>query len=709
MKKNILILLLAYQISLSSSSLLLNEYNGVGSNYKLKNQGYDTFYGRINGNGGSWLEMVVVKDKIDIQNATINIDGHANTHFVGKLPNFYELSNLREGTILTISDEPTDLSYDPFSICNPDWTININSSDLIVEEGTFDINNNELKISIKSSDNETLMEQSGEGVIGGRIDKKEVFKLKKEPSSSINPNDTAYGDDLNRQIISTFGEPNQWIDDLDNTQKQNLSTLRSKAKENYFKKQKASLVLNEYNGVSSDNYLKLNGSDSYFGQIEGNGGSWMELVVTRSHLNLHNAKLTIKNSCNQIFSAKLPEFTSLGYLREGSILTISDEPTDMTYFPFSPYSDDWKLNINIDDLQEKSGTFRLDGNMTTISIVREDGQKIRLSTSGEGVGDDILDNQEEIYKLKANPDRYISPYNINYGDDNDGQAISTFGAENRWLDENGTLKIQKMILRENDNLNETGGIDISNNPDLSSLKDTESLLYIPQNDSLWIADDDGHQVFEMDFTTHEVKSKFTDVDLGTFTNGDINDHCNSSYEGVCDIEEIAYKENSDTLYIFAGHSRGTPSIFKLSRENIDDKFSIESYRKLDSNTEYPSAIVIDNDLIVSIGKSLYKYDYETNSIDSLPLFTIDDDVGEIVGLAYLDNILWVTTLGEHRLIKVNWSSKNIEHIYKMTNNGVSDPRGVEIIDNKLYIVDGNDNVEPHHVLKHAIHIYQVPN
>ncbi|MCK4440403.1 MAG: hypothetical protein KAU90_00260, partial [Sulfurovaceae bacterium] len=118
---------------------------------------------------------------------------------------------------------------------------------------------------------------------------------------------------------------------------------------------------------------------------------------------------------------------------------------------------------------------------------------------------------------------------------------------------------------------------------------------------------------------------------------------------------------------------------------------------------------IDNNLIVSIGKSLYRYNYETNSIDSTPIFTINDNVGEIVGLAYSDNTLWITTMNKYRLIKVNWSSKNIEHIYKMRNNGVSDPRGVEIIDNKLYIIDGNDNVEPHHVLKHAIHIYQVPN
>ncbi len=467
------------------------------------------------------------------------------------------------------------------------------------------------------------------------------------------------------------------------------------------------VVLNEYNAVSSSSFLKLDGNDTYFGRVAGNGGDWLELVITSTHLNLQNASIKIKEDSNQLFSAKIPEFLPLASLRKGTILTISNELTDMSYNPFNPFTDDWKLNINIDDLEDKVGTFKLSSNNSDITIISEDGEKTRLSTSGEGIGDDIIDNQE-VYKLKTNPNKHISPHNLHYGDDNDGEAISTFGSENQWIDENGILQTQKITIREGEDLNETDGLALSKIPDLNSLKDAEALLYIPQNNSLWITDDDSHQVFEMDFTTHEVKNIFNDTDLGTFTNGDTEDHC-SNHHGPCDIEEVAYNENSDTLYIFLGHSPGTPIVYKLTRDNINQPFSLSDYRVLDSQTEYPSAIFIDNQFIVSVGKKLYLYDFETNTIGENPIFEINDDVGDFVGLAYSNGTLWITTLSSYsRLIKVNWQTKTIEHIYKMKNNGVSDPRGVEIINNKLYILDGYDNIKEHHVLRHAVHIYKIP-
>jgi len=190
----------------NSHSIILNEYNGVKENCKLKNSGYDTFYGRIDGNGGSWVEMIVTKDKIDIRNAILKITGHGGTHFIGKFPNEEAISNLRSGTILTISKEPTDLSYDPFNQCNPDWTININSDDLTPIEGVYDINHNELKISIVSEDNSTLMTQSGEWILGGGIDKREIFLLKTDPNKNIEPDNNNYGDNGLKQPISTFGD-----------------------------------------------------------------------------------------------------------------------------------------------------------------------------------------------------------------------------------------------------------------------------------------------------------------------------------------------------------------------------------------------------------------------------------------------------------------------------------------------------------------------
>jgi len=705
---NLYILFLFFSIFANSYPIVLNEYNGVDNDYTLKNDGYDSFYGKILGNGGNWVEMIVVDDEVDIRGATLEIIGNGGVYFKGTFPNEEVLSNLRSGTILTISEEPTDLSYDPFNNCLADWTININYNDITTIEGEYEINHDEIKISIISEDGDhTLMKGSGERIFGGGIDKREIFLLKTNPTQETMPDDENYGDNGYKQPLSTFGSLNRWIDDNNNTISQDLSNLRFEAQERYFRNQKSYLILNEYNAVAPDKFLKEDGNDSYFGRVEGNGGDWVELLVIKDRLNLYNAVISIEQNCQEIFQAKFPELNTLGFLRKGTILTISNEPTQMSYFPFAPYSGDWKINFNIDDFVQKSGSFHLGDNNVTITITREDGTKFRLVKTGEGViNRDVVDDRE-VYKLKFEPTTETSPYNPNYGDDNNSTVISTFGSPNSWKDENGTLITQKMTIRENEDLNETGGISLSLISDLDSLEDGESLLYIAVNNSLWIADDDSHQLFELDYTTKEVKSVFNDRDLGGFTNGDIKEYC-SYGEGACDIEEVAYDEQNDILYILTGKSPGTPAIYKLTRDDTNSSFELSDYRKLDG-IEYPSAIFIDGDFLVSEGKSLYVYNFETNTIGVNPIFSIDDDVGDFVGLAYSNGTLWITTLDKARLIKVDWANREIEAIYKMDDNGVYDPRGIEIINSKLHILEGYDSDVPdHHVLKNAIHIYVAP-
>ncbi len=137
---------------------------------------------------------------MDIREATLKIVGNGGTYFKGKLPNENVLSNLRSGTILTISEEPTDLSYDPFNECSPDWTININKDDLETLDGVYDINHNEIEISIRSEDGKhTIMKASGEGILGGGIDKREIFLLKANPTEDTLPTDVEYGDNGDKQ------------------------------------------------------------------------------------------------------------------------------------------------------------------------------------------------------------------------------------------------------------------------------------------------------------------------------------------------------------------------------------------------------------------------------------------------------------------------------------------------------------------------------
>jgi hypothetical protein len=313
--------------------------------------------------------------------------------------------------------------------------------------------------------------------------------------------------------------------------------------------------------------------------------------------------------------------------------------------------------------------------------------------------------------LKKEPTQDTLPNDENYGNDNNNMAISTFGTPNQWL--NGQ---QNFSIRANPDLEEIGGIVVSDIEGLVGFRDGESLLYIPQNNTLWLTDDDTHRAFEMDLTTKEVKSVFDDEILCGFTDGNISATCydnNGDAIGICDVESVAYDENNDTLYIFVGKAPGTPAIFKLTRENIGDSFTLNDYRNL-GDVEYPAVQFIDGQFVVAKKDELFIYNFETNQIDETnPLYEVYS--GKIQGLAYSNGILWMTT-SNNELIKIDWQTKQQLAVYNMRINGVYDPRGIEIINDELHILEGINNIAKGdeeiapvgHALKNAIHIYQIP-
>ena len=702
-------ILLSYQMA-HGDAILLNEYNAVAPSNLLKKSGYDTYFGQIAGNGGSWIELVVVEDGYDLREDRLLITQSSTPDFIATFPNIEVLSNLKQGTIITISELPTDITYNPEEGVDADWNINLNHMDLTIEEGIFITNNLKTKVSITSKDgNIEIMSPSGEGIFGGGIDDTEVFKLKKAPSSLILPTDaTAYGDDEGRTVISTFGTPNRWKNSSGIVIEQNLLVLRGGETDTSSSVLNPALLLNEYSAVAPDKQLKDDGFDTHFGQVLGNGGSWIELVVTKDYLNLQHALIKIRQNETEKFEARLPSLIELGYLRKGTIITLSNEPTDMSYAPFSRDKSDWTLNINVDALINQVGDFNVTSNEANISIFSMNLSDTLLPPSGEAISSENMVDNREVYKLKAEPELAILPTDTHYGDDNDMQSLSTFGTPNEWRDNRDNLKKQKFNIRKGQDLDEKDGIVLSA---VDTFKDTESLLYIAQNNTLWIADDATHKVYEMDLETYEIKSSFDDKSLGEFTNGVIQESCHDR-AGICDIESLAYDNLNDTLYIFVGNVASTPAVFQLTRENPTDQFTLNAFREL-GEIEYSASQFINGQFVVAVEDKLYLYDFETNQInETLLLYTIDE--GKIHGLAHFDEHLWITT-STAKLKKIEWTSDKKEEkaSYDMRQNGVYDPRGIEVIDKKLYILEGINSVSKHgepiaplgHALKNAIHIF----
>ena len=150
MKINISLLIcfvFAFAISASAAEMIVNEYNCVGSAKYLDGETYSetgtngvlevdrylatidpaNFDGRVQGNAGNWIELVIVEDHLDIRGWKLKWASAGNTNTNGTdywygdggieqgIITFSttrtELSDLRAGTILTIT-EPNEIGVD---------------------------------------------------------------------------------------------------------------------------------------------------------------------------------------------------------------------------------------------------------------------------------------------------------------------------------------------------------------------------------------------------------------------------------------------------------------------------------------------------------------------------------------------------------------------------------------------------------------------
>lgn len=217
--------------------VILNEYNAVDDNRWLDEDGLtgsdkrDTYFDRIEGNGGDWFELVVVGDgtagsTVDMRGWEIRIDEDGGTgkgHL--KLSDHDYWSNVTAGTILTfIETEDADgqgidtsteiLKVDNLLTEGWAWT-NIYADDPVYidtddpdHDPSYPITGDDTQLVIFQSDGTTVVfGPAGEGISpSGGVGSREVFKLEADPSSSITETSASYTDGTS----SSFGGPNPW-------------------------------------------------------------------------------------------------------------------------------------------------------------------------------------------------------------------------------------------------------------------------------------------------------------------------------------------------------------------------------------------------------------------------------------------------------------------------------------------------------------------
>lgn len=224
-----------------ASSVILNEYNAVGSSKHLDEDNFgdsdkaDSQLGRILGNGGNWFELAVVGDgtngsTVDMRGWTLEWEEESDAGTDAgtiTLSNDSFWSNVRAGTLITIGELETltaqgggtvvdgsDVGIDFTTgdnwahVWSFDTTYITGTTTNVTGDGSgnFSVGNDDWNLTIKDSGAAVVFGPEGEGISDGGVNSNEVYKLEEDATTSITPGSANYSDGTS----STFGQANIW-------------------------------------------------------------------------------------------------------------------------------------------------------------------------------------------------------------------------------------------------------------------------------------------------------------------------------------------------------------------------------------------------------------------------------------------------------------------------------------------------------------------
>ena len=213
----------------------------------------------------------------------------------------------------------------------------------------------------------------------------------------------------------------------------------------------ASVILNEYNAVGDTDGLKSGGSDTYFGQVPGNGGDWFELVAVQNVDMRGWSFYWAYTDSSETDPTELEGWIYLSNndfwsdIKAGTIITICQstsanggKDTDKTFDPNS--TGDWWVNICTEEEQAKynasqpwlarvepssdTGHFKVNKRDWYMTIYDDDDRAVfgpvGEFTCRKGISD------EEVWYLHLDPSTSIDEDSDNFDDG----VNSTFGSPN---------------------------------------------------------------------------------------------------------------------------------------------------------------------------------------------------------------------------------------------------------------------------------------
>jgi hypothetical protein len=252
--------------------------------------------------------------------------------------------------------------------------------------------------------------------------------------------------------------------------------------------------------------------------------------------------------------------------------------------------------------------------------------------------------------------------------------------------------------------------------------DVEGLGYVPIDNSLWVGDDNGDRIYEINATTGQYKGQIAASEfiatpqVGT---GTLSDPTRAD-----DLESIVYDPTADVLYVSSGNCCNNPApqppyhptFYKLTRQN--GHFHPVSWQALPEGTD-PTAAGWrpGSGIYFGKGSKIKTYNYATNAIGpdiSLPVTSLS-------GLTFTDaNTAFVTTSSTSaegttsaqsdatiRRFAISGSTWTLVPgwTFPLKGTAIIDARDLAIVGDTFYVTDGYDFRADDDPLSHAVFVY----
>lgn len=242
-----------------------------------------------------------------------------------------------------------------------------------------------------------------------------------------------------------------------------------------------------------------------------------------------------------------------------------------------------------------------------------------------------------------------------------------------------------------------------------AMKDSEGSAFVARDNSLWLADDEGQRLYEVNARTGALKRTVTAKRLAR-----VHRFRGSKTAGRArtrDLEGVAYDADSDRLYAFVGSDcmpsttncrwRSLPTAYRLTRK--DGRLRPQSFQPLPARSQVAAAAwhPAGEGLYVGDAHTVRTYDFRSNTFGP----AVEVPGPEVQGMAFnrSGRALFVTH-GDSRLSRVTWRTRSLSWTVDLAGLGVRDARGVAQVRRRLFVSDGYDHRAANSRLRCAVFV-----